>query len=171
MDEATALEWELTEACKAFYYADCMVSGALKARDEAREICERLEGRIQDAKDKTPPIAQRLAEWHAGTDTGMSSKAIAGIMSMSNGYWNGADLVYPRDPGSLGRCLRLLRLIPEWKDRFHLMRGAGPVWAAMVDRWDDLERTMTEEVGIFWERGHAAPRTYALMKSIIDGAR
>ena len=114
-------------------------------------------------------IRHRLAEWHGGADTGMSSRAIATVISM--GGWTGEKLAYPHDPADLGRCLRLLRLIPEWKPRMVLMRVTDPVWAAMVDRWDDLEKSMTEEVGIFWEKGTTAPRTYALMRSIIEGVQ
>lgn len=117
--------------------------------------------------DTGVPIATRLAAWQAGADTGLSSKTIAAVMS-------GADVGegdYPRDPSDLGRCLRLLRLIPEWKDRMPIMGGLNLVWAALVARWDVLESALDYECGIFGEKAKSAPKTYALMREIIEGAR
>ena len=45
---------------------------------------------------------------------------------------------YPSDGDDLGRCLRLLDLIPEWKDRLKLMAGLSEYWHALVEHWDEL---------------------------------
>lgn len=101
-------------------------------------------------------------------DTGLSSKAIArhmlGLPEGGYGAW-----AYPCDPGDLGRCLRLLVNIPEWKPRIHEMASHGPIWAALVARWDDLAASMEAEVGIDWTKGKSAPRTYELMRKIREG--
>lgn len=45
----------------------------------------------------------------------------------------------------------------------------GPIWAALVARWDDLAASMEAEVGIDWTKGKSAPRTYELMRKIREG--
>lgn len=108
----------------------------------------------------------RLVEWFCGGDTGMSSMAIAAVMS-------GADLGKiqrlspPSDPADLGRCLRLLEIFPEWKSKIHLMAGVSNHWGNASTHWDELEKTMIDEVGIDWSKGQRAPKTYKVMKQKI----
>jgi hypothetical protein len=117
--------------------------------------------------DKT--ITERVERWNDSYDTGISSKAIASVMRGATASVGASS--YPRDPADLGRCLRLLRLIPEWRPRILIMGGLGPVWAEMARRWDELEQSMADEVGIFWEKGKSAPKTYALMRECQDGKK
>lgn len=104
----------------------------------------------------------RAMQWLAGRDTGISSKAI--MIHMLDGAPE--EHSYPSDPADLGRCLRLLALIPEWRGRILEMSAVGCVWAGLARRWDDLEKSMIDEVGIGWEKGRSAPRTYQLMRDI-----
>lgn len=106
----------------------------------------------------------RLIGWFASDDTGMSSKQIAA--------WLAAGVRmpcrdHPYDPSDLGRCLRLLEIIPEWKPRIGEMASVSPAWAALVARWDELAQCMADEVGIDCSKGRRAPETYALMRSIL----
>lgn len=48
------------------------------------------------------------------------------------------DRSYPSDGDDLGRCLRLLDLMPEWKPRMVEMTAVSPYWAALVKHWDEL---------------------------------
>lgn len=107
----------------------------------------------------------RLLKWSLGCDTGASSKFMASwLLAVAKpDCWR----EYPSDPSDLGRCLRLLRIVPELSADFARMAHAGPVWAALVARWGELERSMAEECGIDGEKQREAPRTYALMNSII----
>jgi hypothetical protein len=75
----------------------------------------------------------RLMQWLLSDDTGLSSMAIVARME---GVLGRSD--FPRDASDLGRCIRLLALMPEWKPRIHEMRDVHPVWAKIVERWDDL---------------------------------
>lgn len=62
-------------------------------------------------------IERRALEWALGDDTGMSSKAICAFMT-------GATKVPgmpPSDAADRGRCIRLLKLIPEWIDHLDAM--------------------------------------------------
>jgi hypothetical protein len=43
-------------------------------------------------------------------------------------------------------------------------------WAALVERWADIERSHLEEVGVGWTKAQSAPRTYELMRGILDRA-
>lgn len=112
----------------------------------------------------------RLVEWFASGDTGASSKAIAFWLSagIRNEVWGAPT---PADPSDLGRCLRLLDRIPEWKLRMPEMAGAGGLWPTFVKRWDEMAASMAEEVGVAWEKGESAPKTYDLMKSVEKEAR
>lgn len=112
-------------------------------------------------------INTRVAKWISGDDTGMSSQAICAHM-LSDEAIEIQSHAYPRDPSDLGRCLRLLAIIPEWSGRIHEMRSHGAYWSALVDHWDEMAQAMADEVGIDWSKGRSAPKTYALMKFILD---
>jgi hypothetical protein len=81
-------------------------------------------------------IEERAAAWRSGHDTGASSKAIWAVMTGQQPERS----AYPMDEDDLGRCLRLLELIPEWKPRLPEMAVVSPYWAALVENWPDLER-------------------------------
>lgn len=106
---------------------------------------------------------QRLAKWFSGRDTGSSSKAIA--CHMAGGTCDGSS---PSDPADLGRCLRLLEIFPEWKPRIKEMMGYGGEWLGLAPHWDELEKSMADEVGIDWSKGQKAGLTYKLMRKYID---
>lgn len=110
-------------------------------------------------------IERRAMEWLVGTDTGISSVAICRHML---GIARPRKHSHPRDGGDLGRCLRLLELIPEWKSRINEMAEHGPYWAALAARWDELEVSLSEEAGSQFERFAKSPKTYNLMRQILD---
>jgi len=79
----------------------------------------------------------RAARWAASSDTGVSSLAILGVMT---GAPPRGRFCYPHDSGDLGRCLGLLKAVPEYRSRLDEMRAVGPEWSALVDHWPELER-------------------------------
>jgi len=81
-------------------------------------------------------IEKRAATWAATGKTGVSSKAILATMM---GKPPKDRFCYPHDGGDLGRCLGLLDAVPEFRKRLGEMKAVGPEWAALVDRWDELE--------------------------------
>jgi hypothetical protein len=128
----------------------------------------------QQAPDPFHPLSQaadqlgvliRASGWLAGEDTGASSQAIAAHM-----LGLPSDGAYPHDPADLGRCLRLLRLVPEWETRIQEMARYGKAWELLLAQWSFLAGSMAAEVGFDWERGRKAPKTYALMKRILAPA-
>lgn len=113
---------------------------------------------VGNMSEKT--IEKRALEWLFSRDTGASSKAICAHMLGTSGQFSS----YPSDPSDLGRCIRLLELIPEWKSRIQEMAVHGPGWAGQVKQWDSLVDSMADEVGINWGKGDRAPITYNAMK-------
>lgn len=110
----------------------------------------------------------RIAEWLASGDTGISSKAIMLWLSarVTDKTWGAGT---PSDPSDLGRCLRLLDRIPEWKARIGEMAEAGGLWPTFARRWSEMEESFIAEAGgslpakgVQW----SAPKTYDLMKSV-----
>ena len=81
-------------------------------------------------------IEERAKAWRSSSDTGASSKAIWDVMM----GLTPERYAYPMDGADLGRCHRLLDLIPEWKPRLPEMAVVSPYWAALVENWADLER-------------------------------
>jgi hypothetical protein len=77
----------------------------------------------------------------------------------------------PSDPDDFQRCERLLRRVPEFRERLNEMREASPIWAALVDHWDEIAALVEEEIpGVYTGARGSAPRTYALMK-VVRGER
>ena len=87
-------------------------------------------------------LKQRVTEleWLAGSDTGLSSKAIWRFMV--HGKTKGADV--PWDSADFGRCHRLLLRFPKWRERLHEMAVIGE-WRPLVEAWPELEKLYAEE--------------------------
>lgn len=105
-------------------------------------------------------VEARAMRWMLSGDTGLSSEAICAHMQGITPK----RASYPSDPADLGRCLRLLELIPEWKSRIAEMSAYGPGWAGQVECWEELAAAMADEVGIDWSKGKRAPVTYNSMQ-------
>jgi hypothetical protein len=105
-------------------------------------------------------VMKRAMAWLCG-DTGSSSKAI-----LTHMMGNVSSGEYPLDAGDLGRCLRLLRIIPEWKPRIGEMATYGGAWIEIAERWAELEQSMLEEVGLDWEKGRRATKTHELLRAM-----
>lgn len=107
--------------------------------------------------------AEKALRWLATGEVGASSKTIAFVLSGQNA----SPYDYPRDPSDLNRCIKLLDLYPEWRDRLGEVATLSPYWAALIERWADLEATFHEEAGPDWSKARSAPRTYNLMREIL----
>jgi len=107
-------------------------------------------------------IRSGVLEWLFTGQVGASSKAMAaaacGLPSSRS---------YPSDPDDLNRCLLLLEKVPAVRDRFTSIAELSDVWARLIDRWEVIERSFLDEVGLNWTKSNRAPKTYALMKSVI----
>ncbi|KKM01981.1 hypothetical protein LCGC14_1788920 [marine sediment metagenome] len=106
-------------------------------------------------------INSRAYTWITGTDTGLSSKTIWGVMMGVQVAWAGV----PRDPDDFGRCYRLLRLIPEWLKRLPGVERAYPEWGPLIREWPRLSRMYTTAINRGWK---GAPKMFDLMQGLIN---
>lgn len=116
-------------------------------------------------------IQQDLGRWFASGERGVSSETMAlwlGFREKNNKRWSWGN--HPHDPDDFDRCLKLLRDVPGLREILPRMAEVSPVWAALVKRWDEIERCHLDEVGLGWTKARSAPKTYDLMRSVIDGA-
>lgn len=51
------------------------------------------------------------------------------------------------------------------------MAAHGPVWAALAARWDEISQCFIDEVGLNWNKGSKASKTYKLMDQVKDSAK
>jgi hypothetical protein len=107
--------------------------------------------------------------WLARGERGLSSESIVEAVTGERigRYERGVN--HPHDPGDLRRCILLIEHVPlvalVFKDA---MRDKSPEWKALVAAWDDLVALFREEEA---ENTGRAPRTYALMREMLEGAR
>lgn len=115
-------------------------------------------------------IPSAAVEWLASGERGISSEFIFYVLtgipvgSFRSGWSN-----HPHDPSDFTRCERLLRAVPEFRDRLDEMRVVSPVWNALVTNWNRLVELIDEEVPGVLSGEHnrgSAPKSYALMKSL-----
>lgn len=115
----------------------------------------------------TDTVERRALKWFASGDTGLSSKSIAKhMLGMTQD-----DASAPSDGGDLGRCLRLLTLIPEWEARISEMATLSHEWAALAPHWQELKALMVEETGPTFARTASAPKTYKRISELTSEAR
>lgn len=114
------------------------------------------------------PLQTKTIQWLAQDETGASSEAMA--------FWIAFDQAvpdrgaYPHDPADLDRCLRLLDAVPEMRPLLGKMASVSPVWAALIAQWEPIVRLHLDEVGLGWSKARNAPRTYDLMRKVIEPA-
>ena len=107
--------------------------------------------------------------WINGDDTGLSSaEMVCAVLRIAPKYAS-ERRDHPRDPGDLGRCLRLVKKHPWAKKALPILAKRSPVWKRLEAAWDVLAAMMEDEVGIDWSKGNRAPNTYAAMQAVIAG--
>lgn len=115
-------------------------------------------------------VERTVIRWLLSPDTGASSTAICAHMIGEKPEDN--DYSAPSDPSDLGRCLRLLDLVPEWKPRIHEMAVYGPAWAGLIKQWGVIVDLYYNESGVPLEQRKLSPETNRAMKlAIADGYR
>ena len=110
-----------------------------------------------------------IARWMTAGERGISSKAIA--LTALGGYPTGFDALPPWDPSDLRRCLLLLEEVPEAREKgLRVLAERYSRWAALLNIWDCLSETLRSEIGEELPPRGPAPRTYALMREVLDTA-
>jgi hypothetical protein len=101
---------------------------------------------------------RELHAWWIHGEHGLSSEAMVD-------YLLGLKLRkdYPYDPSDLRRCRLLYEKVTAIRERFSEMASCSPVWARMVEHWQQLCDLMDAECPQ-WRTGHGeARKTYELM--------
>jgi len=106
-------------------------------------------------------ISEKINDWFMNGDIGLSSKCM--VKHLTGKHTGFAD--YPHDPSDFSRCLGLIEAVPELRKEIHRMKELNPMWAAIVNNWDDIERLFNEEKG-----NRNANKTYLFMKKILRPA-
>lgn len=115
-------------------------------------------------------IERRAVRWALSNDTGTSSTTLCRHMlgfPHEGTFW----VSEPSDGGDLGRCCRLLLLIPEWVPRIPEMAKLSNSWAALVPHWAELTELLASETGPEFDKNKRAPKTYERIKRITAEAR
>lgn len=100
-------------------------------------------------------------EWLLGNDTGISSMTIFSVMTGSN--YSSPDV--PHDMGDFGRCYRLLKLFPEWRQRLPEVAAKHKKWGPMVEAWDELTAMYEARLD---ENGRTTAADYAKNEAAYD---
>lgn len=83
--------------------------------------------------------------WLRSGDCGISSQTIWHVLS-------GTPMDYrftagiPYDPSDFGRCYRLLKRFPGWRERLGAVSARYPAWEVLVKRWGALEALYEAEI-------------------------
>lgn len=101
-------------------------------------ISECLEHWIVFCEQTNNTPISRAVKWALSNDTGSSSKALCATMLGFEPLHKSA----PWDAADRGRCIRLLRLIPEWIPRLDEMAKRYPSTAAVEWRADGKHTTL-----------------------------
>ncbi len=140
-------------------------------KDACRSLWTKYEDieRARVARDY-PDMEPTAQEWLAVGQHGSSSAALffhlTGVRPVYvRNKENPVD--HPCDADDLSRCRLLLEQAPALASRFPEMKKISPVWARLVDHWDNLCALMDEEAP--WrERGAwSTPQTNARLATII----
>lgn len=103
----------------------------------------------------------RPFQWITGADTGISSRTLwAAMTGVQGGRFD-----QPYDPADLGRCIRLIELMPEWESRLDEVPLVCPKWQWVVEHWEELKALYYEELS---EGTGLAPRLYQRMLELRD---
>lgn len=105
--------------------------------------------------------------WLLNGETGLSSKALASRLMQAHINDMVDRSCHPRDPADFNRCLMMLDAIPGLRDRLADAKDLSPQWAALIDRWQEIESLFHSEAGPNWSKSNHAPRTFRLMLDIL----
>jgi hypothetical protein len=74
----------------------------------------------------------------------------------------------PYDPDDFGRCYRLLKVMPSWRERLAEVAAVCPQWAPFVEAWGELTALYEDELenGPVTKGVRMAPRLYARMREL-----
>lgn len=96
--------------------------------------------------DTEPPsvLERKCLEWMLRGDTGISSQSMVAVACRIP-YKTSFGMAAPHDPSDFGRCLRLVRQIPEIRNHFDRIGKRIPAFDGILKNWDELAALYDEE--------------------------
>lgn len=71
----------------------------------------------------------------------------------------------PSDPDDFKRCYLLIKAVPQFRDKLHLLKSVNQTWSNIVDNWGKLTEMYEENVRTAW-KNYKKIGMYEFMKSI-----
>jgi hypothetical protein len=113
---------------------------------------------VEPQADMSQSEVDRIKWWFENGEKGASSKAMIWIC-----YGIGkSDTSHPYDPDDFNRCYKLVKFVPEIKQRFHFLKEVGKEWSNLSDNWDKLTTMLDEQLQTKKDNG-----MYEFMKTLI----
>lgn len=95
-------------------------------------------------------IEKRALQWLLSGDTGTSSETLCAFMlGLERGHYSS----YPADAADRGRCIGLLKLIPEWLPRLTALAAAEPGRPHTVNGEVNHHYGWTEQIPLILQEG------------------
>ena len=141
---------------------------AIGPKDLLQNLRQRLSsGAYDEVAARHPEASREMLIWLATGERGLSAEAIFTRLS-------GIDIdattpcAHPHDADDLRLCRLLLEAVPEFAGRIGEMSDVSRPWARLVKEWDAICSTMDAEIPTWHKSSGPAPKTYHLMKSVLD---
>lgn len=85
--------------------------------------------------------------WAENGERGLSSMTIFDTLSkhLHISKFNERP-THPCDPSDFRRCYLLIKAVPQWEDKLHLLKPLSPVWSNIVDNWAKLTEMLEEQM-------------------------
>lgn len=108
-------------------------------------------------------------KWMEGPDTGASSLTLCRALAHGRGVVH-QRIDVPHDASDFGRCYRLLKAIPGWRERIGEVRHLAG-WASLVDHWDALERLYEDSLAFKGVKEDIRTELTSRIRAIEDAQR
>jgi len=130
-------------------------TGLFAGFSHEHKACKLDSSKVAERRKFTTPW-----EWvERSQDTGTSSRTICQVLG-GVGIDDGRTGI-PYDPSDFGRCIRLVRAFPGWRERLPEVAARVPKWAPFVREWDRMATLFDEE----FPTGKA-PKLYEFMQTL-----
>jgi hypothetical protein len=126
-------------------------------------------GAIEAEKKKHSGIlSENAIRWLATGERGLSSNTLFTFLTGVDAEC-GSGHHYPRDTSDFKRCRRIIVMCPELLEHLHKVSEAGPEWAGIAEKWDELTAMMDSEAPNWLESKYwRAEATNAMLREIIN---
>lgn len=123
-----------------------VISAKTKAFEMLHKDCPKTW--VEPEADMNESVNERAWWWWNNGERGMSSEAM--WRCFMNGVNSHSPAAHPSDPDDFGRCYRLLKVVPEWKNELHKLKALSPVWDRLIDNWHNLNEMFEQNERENW---------------------